>query len=112
MLLLGGVLSVAAQPKFNKQHGIYKNRFTLKATKSNSKAEVRFTTDGSEPTVQSPVFPNSTIVQSTVVVRAAEFVNGERTSDIVTASYIVPESVLKQSNTPTATPTPGESSPP
>ena len=104
MLLLGGTLPVAAQPKFNKVHGIYKNRFTLKVTKSNSKAEVHYTTDSSEPTADSPVFPNSTIVQSTVVVRAAEFVNGERTSDITTVSYIFPESVLKQSNTPAGYP--------
>lgn len=100
LLLLAGTLSVAAQPKFSKPHGIYNNRFTLKVTKSNSRAEVRFTTDGSEPTAQSPVFPQSTIVQSTVTVRAAEFVNGERTSDIITASYIFPTSVLTQSNTP------------
>ena len=111
LLLLAGTLSVAAQPKFSKPHGIYNNRFTLKVTKSNSRAEVRFTTDGSEPTAQSPVFPQSTIVQSTVTVRAAEFVNGERTSDITTASYIFPTSVLTQSNTPKGYPDTWESSP-
>ena len=104
LFLLGGTLSVAAQPKFSKAHGLYKSRFTLKITKSNPKSEVHFTTDGSEPTAKSPVFPNSTVVQSTVVVRAAEFQNGERTSDIATASYIFPESVLKQSNTPNGYP--------
>lgn len=94
-----------SQPKFSKPHGLYKNRFSLKITKSDANAEIRFTTDGSEPTINSKLYStSSTIVQSTTILRAAEFKNGERTSDINTVSYIFPTDVLKQSNTPTGYP--------
>ena len=105
-ILLSVLFAVAsvpllAQPKFSKPHGLYKNRFTLKITKSDASSEIRFTTDGSEPTADSKLFSSSsTIVQSTTILRAAEFKNNERTSPISTVSYIFPNDVLKQSNTP------------
>ena len=90
-----------AQPKFSKPHGLYKSRFTLKITKTDPSAEIRFTTDGSEPTMESKLFStNSTMVQSTTILRAAEFKNGQRASDICTVSYIFPADVLKQPNVP------------
>jgi len=97
-------LPLTAQPTFNKPHGIYANRFTLKMTKSQSSCEIRYTTDGSEPTATSALYSSASIVQSTVVVRAAEFRDGERVSDISTVTYVFPASVLKQSNTPTGYP--------
>ncbi|MBP5619869.1 MAG: chitobiase/beta-hexosaminidase C-terminal domain-containing protein, partial [Bacteroidaceae bacterium] len=81
-----------AQPKFSKPHGVYKNRFTLKITKSDANAVIRFTTDGSEPSADCKLFcSSSTIVQSTTILRAAEFKNNERTSLIGTVSYIFPD---------------------
>lgn len=104
-LLIMAAAPLLSQPKFSKPHGLYKNRFSLKITKSDANAEIRFTTDGSEPTINSKLYStSSTIVQSTTILRAAEFKNGERTSDINTVSYIFPTDVLKQSNTPTGYP--------
>ena len=101
VLFAVAIVPLLAQPKFSKPHGLYKNRFTLKITKSDASSEIRFTTDGSEPTADSKLFSSSsTIVQSTTILRAAEFKNNERTSPISTVSYIFPNDVLKQSNTP------------
>ena len=99
--LLWSVSGIQAQPRFSKPHGLYSNRFTLRITKTDANAEIRYTTDGSEPTATSKLFSSSsTIVQNTTILRAAEFKNGERTSDINTVSYIFSADVAKQSNTP------------
>ena len=106
LLLLLGFLPapLAAQPRVNIPHGIYSRRLLLRVTPTDSQAELRYTTDGSEPTAQSPLCGRVLATDTTLILRAAEFRNGERTSPILTASYIFPEHVLRQPNNPAGYP--------
>ena len=94
-----------AELTFNKVHGVYKSPFMLRISSSESGVVIRYTLDGSEPTATSLQFIGNIYVGTTLIVRAAEFRNGVRSSDIVTASYIFPASVLEQPDAPVGYPT-------
>ena len=50
-------LTVMAQPKFSEPHGLYDvTSLTVGITPTDATAEVRYTTDGSEPTAQSSLY--------------------------------------------------------
>ena len=85
-----------AEPVFNRLHGVCKSPFLLKISSSETGVVVRYTLDGSEPVATSPQFTSNIYVKSTTIIRAAEFRDDVRCSDIVTASYIFPASVLEQ----------------
>lgn len=101
--LLPALLS--AQPTFNMPHGLCRSPFMLKITPSQRGTEIRYTTDCSEPTAQSTLYKSTQYVRSSLILRAAEFKDGQRVSDIATASYIYPADVLKQGNSPAGYPT-------
>ena len=89
-----------AEPVFNRLHGVCKSPFLLKISSSETGVVVRYTLDGSEPVATSPQFTSNIYVKSTTIIRAAEFRDDVRCSDIVTASYIFPASVLEQPASP------------
>lgn len=99
-LLACHAIAIQAQPKFGREHGLFRSKFVMKIAKSDPQAEVRYTTDGSEPTAQSTLYTTMVNVEGTLILRAAEFRDGQRTSDITTASYIFVNDVLKQPNNP------------
>ncbi len=45
-----------AQPRFGREHGLFRSKFLMKITKTDPDAEVRYTTDGSEPTAESALY--------------------------------------------------------
>jgi len=94
--LLLAFLPVYANPTFNRHHGVCTTPFLLKVKSEDAGAVVRYTTDGSKPTAESPLFTSNLYVSGTTIIRAAEFKAGARTSDVVTASYIFPATVLRQ----------------
>lgn len=85
-----------AEPVFNRMHGVCKSPFLLKISSTETGVVVRYTLDGSEPVSTSPQFTSNIYVNSTAIIRAAEFRDDVRCSDIVTSSYIFPASVLEQ----------------
>lgn len=91
---------MVAKPIFNKPHGLYTLSFALTIKGENEGLEIRYTTDGSEPTASSLLYKGSFIISKTHVIRAAEFINGEMISDVTSASYIFPNMVVSQTNTP------------
>ena len=94
-------LTVAAQPKFSEPHGLYDvTSLTIGITPTDATAEVRYTTDGSEPTAQSSLYTEPLQLTRTTLLRAVEVKNGVVTSASSTASYIFIASVLNQSNNP------------
>ena len=97
--------SVQAQVTFNRQHGISKAPFVLKVSGSQAGSVIRYTLDGSEPTAESPQFTTNMYIKNTTIMRAAEFQDGVRSSDIATASYIFPADVLAQPAVPEGYPT-------
>ena len=94
-------LTVTAQPKFSEPHGLYDvTSLTVGITPTDATAEVRYTTDGSEPTAQSSLYTEPLQLTRTTLLRAVEVKNGVVTSASSTASYIFIASVLNQSNNP------------
>jgi len=61
---------------------------------------IRYTTDCSEPTINSTKYSSPFLVDSTTILRAAEFRADTLATTIVTVSYIYPYKVLSQTNTP------------
>ncbi len=59
--------------------------------KSSVPVEVRYTTDGAVPTVSSPPFSAPVAVEKTTVLRAATFLDGQRASPVVSATYLAGE---------------------
>ena len=94
-------LTVTAQPKFSEPHGLYDvTSLTVGITPTDATAEVRYTTDGSEPTAQSSLYTEPLQLTRTTLLRAVEVKNGVVTSASSTASYIFIASVLNQPNNP------------
>ena len=94
-------LTVAAQPKFSEPHGLYDvTSLNIGITPTDATAEVRYTTDGSEPTAQSSLYTEPLQLTRTTLLRAVEVKNGVVTSASSTASYIFIASVLNQPNNP------------
>ena len=94
--LLLAITAVQANPTFNRVHGVCRSPFLLKIKGEEAGTIVRYTLDGSEPTAASPEFTTNLYISSTTIIRAAEFQDDVRCSDIVTSSYIFPASVLEQ----------------
>ena len=94
-------LTATAQTKFSEPHGLYDvTSLTVSITPTDATAEVRYTTDGSEPTAKSSLYTEPLQLTQTTVLRAVEVKNGVVTSASTTASYIFIASVLNQTNDP------------
>lgn len=97
--------AVQAQVTFNRQHGICRAPFVLKVSGGQEGSHIRYTLDGSEPLAESTLFTTNMYIKNTTIIRAAEFKDDVRISDIATASYIFPADVLAQPAVPEGYPT-------
>ena len=92
--------TVAAQPKFSKPHGLIDGAKSISVAITGADgADIRYTTDGSEPTTKSKKYTEPLQFRETTILRAVE-VLGDSLSPIATASYIFTGSVLSQPNNP------------
>lgn len=66
----------------------FKNSLSVSLSTKISNAEIRYTTDGSVPTISSTVYKNALTLTKTTQVRAQAFVNGAESGKIGTAVYI------------------------
>ena len=108
LILLAGLAVVrsTAQPRFSQPHGLYVGgTLTVAITPTDSLAEVRYTTDGSEPTASSQLYTSPLRMRATTLLRAVEVKGDSVTSAVSTASYLFISSVLNQKNNPTGYPT-------
>ena len=98
-------LMASAQPQFSQPHGLYESG-TLKVsiTGSSEGADIRYTTDGSEPTAASNKYSATLTISKTTLLRAVEVI-GDSLSPVATVSYIFIPSVLNQPNNPEGYPT-------
>jgi len=105
--LIGPVLSgltLHAQPVMSKPHGLYNNPIMLIISSGTPGSQVRYTTDGSVPTIRSARYSSPLFIKETTIVRAAEFRADTLASPITTCSYIYPASVLRQADNPAGYP--------
>lgn len=108
MLLLLWLVSfsTSAQPRFSQPHGLYvSGSLSVAIEPVDPTAEIRYTTDASEPTLSSKLYTSPLTVNKSTILRAVEVKDGAVVSPIATASYIFVNSVLSQPNNPEGYPT-------
>lgn len=66
----------------------FKNSLSVSLSTKISNAEIRYTTDGSVPTISSTVYKNALTLTKTTQVRAQAFVNGAESGKMGTAVYV------------------------
>ena len=103
--LLFSSLVLQGQPQLSEPHGLYDQAsLTVAMTPTDGEAVIFYTTDGSEPTLQSLHYVAPLELSSSTILRAVEVKDGQIVSPVVTASYIFTESVLSQPNNPAGYP--------
>lgn len=85
-----GISEIAYTPTFNTKPGIY-NDIDKLTVEINGSGTIYYTLDGSEPTTNSKVYDSPLVLSKTTVVRAINYEEGKKISEIVTSSYIINE---------------------
>lgn len=79
----------AEEPVFSSGGGFYSGPITLTIQTPQDGAVVHYTTDGSMPTLSSPIITGALTIEKTTVVRASAFKKGFLTSPVVTNTYLL-----------------------
>jgi chitinase len=87
--LLGSTTQTVAAPAFNPAAGTYTSAQTVTITCATSGAEIRYTTDVTEPTASSALYSSAITVSSTTTVKAKAFKSGMNSSATTTAVYTI-----------------------
>lgn len=83
-------------PVTSPERGFYDAPIQVEASSSTPGAIIRYTTDGSEPSESSPVFPISLAIATTTNLRVKGFLDGARPSKIRTDSYFFLDDVVAE----------------
>lgn len=75
-------------PTVNKPSGTYKKAVSVSLSTDLKNGEIRYTTNGSAPTVNSPRVSGSLTVKKNTTIKAAVFVNGIR-AKVLTLTYVI-----------------------
>ncbi len=103
---VSGIIGIVPEPHFNVGRGVFEAPFNLLLTTPQPGATIRYTLDGSEPTVLNGFTYTAPIpITNTTFVRALAVATGHLPSRIRTHSYIYLDSVLTQPNDPPGFPT-------
>ena len=94
-------LPQTADTKFSQDRGFYDTPFKVAITSATGDAQIRYTTDGSQPNQEGGTLYEGPIeITTTTTLRAAAFSDGMRSSDIDTHTYIFPTAVMRQPESP------------
>ncbi|MCR5664731.1 MAG: CotH kinase family protein [Oscillospiraceae bacterium] len=85
-----GARTIAEKPTLLGRDGVFNGMSEVTVTLS-APGEIRFTTDGSEPTADSELYTGPLTLSSTTVIRAVNIESGRLNSDILELSYIINE---------------------
>ena len=97
--------AAAAQPRFSQPHGLYDvASLTIAIEGDDASATIHYTTDGSEPTPDSPLCNGTLTIKKNTLLRAIQVGADGSCSPVATATYLFVNSVLSQSNTPNGYP--------
>ncbi len=104
------VTNLVAAPVASVQSGFFDAPFEVALSTSTPEAVIRYTTDGSTPTDQSPAYTGPLRVSGTprraaFLLRAAAFRPGWLSSPVITHTYLFPDHVLTQPADPEGFPT-------
>ncbi|MBL9139055.1 MAG: lamin tail domain-containing protein [Verrucomicrobiales bacterium] len=103
---LGDSLDGVVPPvDFSATRGVFDAPFELTLSCARKGAEIRYTTDGSEPGIATGIRYTAPLqVGNTLTLRAAAFQQGALASPSVTHSYLFPAHAVHQTDTPTGLP--------
>ena len=85
-----GVAFISGTPTFLTADGVY-NNVDFVSVELSGPGQIRYTTDGSVPTLRSPLYTEALRLTATTVIRAASFEDGKLPGNTVTAAYIINE---------------------
>jgi hypothetical protein len=91
--VLGLEPTIVATPVISPNSGNYFTPQSVSITCATENAEIRYTIDGSDPVITSPLYTESFTVDSTTVVKAKGFKTGYDASNMATATYTFPVEV-------------------
>lgn len=94
------ITTVAPKPKLSMAHGYFEKPFPLIATCDLPGAELRYTTDGSEPAATSSLYTGPLTLSNSTVLRVSAFASNTLPSRAVSRSYLFLHSIFTQSNNP------------
>ena len=90
--------------EFNHSHQFYNEGFNLKLSSNNPEANIIYTLNSSKPSSENgTVYYDEVFIDSTLVVKAIA-VSETDTSDVVTNTFLFPESISKQGKSPAGFP--------
>ncbi len=82
---------------FSHKRGHYQTAFSVTITTATTGATIRYTTDGSEPTLDTGMtYTDPVFISTTTVLRARAYLPGHAASNIGTQTYVFPNAVLDQ----------------
>jgi hypothetical protein len=95
------IAATAPKPHLNVNRGYFNEPFTLIATCELPGATMRYTLDGSEPTVTTgQVYAGPLLITNTTIFRVAAFAPNALPSRVTTQTYLFLSSIFTQSNNP------------
>ena len=104
-----GTVGVVADTSFSKDRGFYDAPISVAITSETPGAQIRYTTDGSEPTATTgTVYSGPITVSTTTILRAAAFKPGHIPSNIDTQTYLFVNGIIRQPHNPEGFPQVGE----
>lgn len=99
-----GTTNTLPAPVFSHSHGYYENALTLTIDPLINQGTTYYSTDGSIPTPSHNKYEQPLYIDSTTVLRAKTFSPDGASSITTTQSYLFPQSILHQSNSPAGYP--------
>jgi hypothetical protein len=91
------ISGVTGKPQFSVRRGLFNAPFQLHLSSTSPGATIRYTTNGSPPTLTTgSTYSGPLTINSTAIVRAAAYATGSLPSNVGTQSYIFPEAVRTQ----------------
>ncbi len=79
----------ADEPHFSQEAGFYNSYVTLKLLTGNKEAEIRYTTDGSDPTSSSSLYTEAITIRNTTCIKARCFVTGKLPGKAIASTYFI-----------------------
>ncbi|PYI89528.1 MAG: hypothetical protein DME26_01030, partial [Verrucomicrobia bacterium] len=93
-----GFYAFVADTKFSQDRGFYEAPFTLTISTETPGATIRYTTNGTPPSLSNGiVYAGPIYINRTTVIRAAAFKSGYEPSDVDTQTYLFLDDVIQQS---------------
>ncbi|MBI1841313.1 MAG: CotH kinase family protein [Verrucomicrobia bacterium] len=93
---LPGADTAAVAPECPQPSGLYSQPVMVRLSCRTASVTIRYTLDGSRPTSMSTAYVNPLTIANSTVLRAAAFKPGSASSEVLTRTYLIADSVLRQ----------------